>query len=149
MNSLILVLMACLVLAHTLANPHDSGVEARNSNISDDISDSGSNDDDSGENGSKDDDNGSNDDDSGKNGSNDENSKTGKNKDYSEFEQDRQKFNDKIDVCRQAIKARCEQFHVSKDECTTCAELFDDQAACINLDYCIFDTETGVCSLKV
>lgn len=61
----------------------DNGVKARNSNISDDISDSGSNDDDSGENGSKDDDNGSNDDDSGKNGSNDENSKTGKNKDYS------------------------------------------------------------------
>lgn len=61
----------------------DSGVEARNSNISDDISDSESNDDDSGENGSKDDDNGSNDDDSSKNGNNDENSKTGKNKDYS------------------------------------------------------------------
>lgn len=61
----------------------DSGVEVRNLNIFDDISDSGSNDDDSGENGSKDDDNGSNDDDSGKNGSNDENSKIGKNKDYS------------------------------------------------------------------
>lgn len=54
-----------------------------------------------------------------------------------------------ISVCRQAVKARCEQLHVSKDECTTCAELFDDQAACINLDYCIFDTETGVCSLKI
>lgn len=80
--------VVCLILLKHVQNWYiyiivDSDVEARNSNISDDISDSGSNDDDSGENGSKDDDNGSNDDDSGKNGSNDENSKTGKNKDYS------------------------------------------------------------------
>lgn len=80
--------VVCLILLKHVQNWYiyiivDIDVEARNSNISDDISDSGSNDDDSGENGSKDDDNGSNDDDSGKNGSNDENSKTGKNKDYS------------------------------------------------------------------
>ncbi|XP_065934446.1 uncharacterized protein [Magallana gigas] len=129
MNSVILVLLACLVLEKTLANPHAYNRYGEKGNGNEN---NGDGDVDNGDNG-----NTSSSDDSDDSGDSEENKEKGDN-----------------EVCkntiRVTIRATCDwlDYQGSKlNDCIDCFEYFDDETQCIQANdrYCIWDADRRVC----
>ncbi|XP_052694938.1 phosphatidylinositol 4-phosphate 5-kinase-like [Crassostrea angulata] len=123
MNSVILILLACLVLEKTLANP-----DAYNGY---------------GGNGNGNENNGDGDVDNGDNGNT---SSSDDSDDSDDKEENKEKGNN--EVCKNTIRATCDRFADGDFyECIECFEYFDDKTQCIqaNERRCIWDDDRRVC----
>nr|XP_034319257.1 surface protein P12p-like [Crassostrea gigas] len=122
MNSVIFVLLACVVLEKTLANPHAYIRYGEKGNGNENNGDGDEDNDDNGNTSSSDDS-----DDSDDNGEN--------------------KNNGNNEVCRETFRALCFTF-TDRDktpDCVKCFEYFDDEIPCLKGRNCVWDSKRKAC----